>query len=110
MTIGIGEVPGVDPERAHVGGCRERAAGGFGLPEQLVNLGLRSGRDTQAELGRAERPRRQAGGLSRLARSYSMSIRPPSRVKMAMGPSAPETLSWNSWPAMPSVGQPRPSR
>ena len=33
MTIGIGEVPGVDAERAHVGGRGERASSGFGLPE-----------------------------------------------------------------------------
>ena len=51
MTIGIGEVPGVDAEGAHVGGCCQRAAGGFGVPEQLVDLCLRPGGDTQAELG-----------------------------------------------------------
>jgi len=32
------------------------------------------------------------------------------KVKKAMVPSAPVTSSWNSWPTMPSVGQPRPSR
>src|SRR5260370_42091345 len=32
MTVGIGEVPGVDAERAHMGGCCERGAGGLGLP------------------------------------------------------------------------------
>ena len=51
MTIGIGEVPGVDAERAHMGGCCQRGAGGFGVPEPFVDLCLRAGGDTQAELG-----------------------------------------------------------
>jgi hypothetical protein len=32
VTIRISEIPGVDPERAHMGGCGQRAACGFGLP------------------------------------------------------------------------------
>ena len=38
MTVGVGEVPGIDPERAHVGGGRERGAAGCGFAEQLVHL------------------------------------------------------------------------
>ncbi len=40
MTIGIGEVPGVDAERAHMSGRSQRASGSFDLPEQLVDLCL----------------------------------------------------------------------
>jgi hypothetical protein len=40
MTIRIGEVPGVDAERAHMRGCGQRASGGFDLPEQFVDLCL----------------------------------------------------------------------
>jgi hypothetical protein len=40
MTIGIGEVPGVDAERAHMSGRGQRTSGGFDLPEQLVDLCL----------------------------------------------------------------------
>ena len=40
MTIGIGEVPGVDAERAHMSGRGRRASGGFDVPEQLVDLCL----------------------------------------------------------------------
>jgi hypothetical protein len=40
MTIGIGEVPGVDAEGAHMSGGGQRASGGFDLPEQLVDLCL----------------------------------------------------------------------
>jgi hypothetical protein len=47
---------------------------------------------------------------ARIGGSYRVSSRPPSRVKMAIVPSAPVTSSWNSCPAIPSVGQPRPSR
>ena len=38
MTIGIGEVPGVDAEGAHMSGGGQRASSGFDLPEQLVDL------------------------------------------------------------------------
>src|SRR5262245_4157490 len=51
VAVGIGEVPGVDAERAHMGGCGQRAACGFDLSEQLVDLCLRLGGNTQAELG-----------------------------------------------------------
>jgi len=47
VTIGVGEVPGVDPERA------QRAPGGLVLPEQFAGICLRSGSDMQAELGGA---------------------------------------------------------
>jgi hypothetical protein len=40
MTIGIGEVPGVDAERAHVSGRGRRASGSFDVPEQLIDLCL----------------------------------------------------------------------
>jgi hypothetical protein len=40
MTIGIGEVPGVHAERAHMSGRGQRASGGLDLPEQLVDLCL----------------------------------------------------------------------
>jgi hypothetical protein len=40
VTIGIGEVPGVDAERAHMSGLGQRASGGFDVPEQLVDLCL----------------------------------------------------------------------
>jgi hypothetical protein len=40
MAIGIGEIPGVDAERAHMGGRGQRASGGFDQPEQLVDLSL----------------------------------------------------------------------
>ncbi len=110
MTIGIGEVPGVNARRAHMRGCCQRAASGFDLDEQPVDLRLRLGGDTQAELGRAGGPAGRLASLARLVRSYSVSSRPPSRVKMAIVPSAPVTSSWNSCPTMPSVGQPSPSR
>ena len=52
MTLGIGEVPGVDAERAQMGGCCQRGAGGgVGVPKPFVDLCLRVGGDTQAELG-----------------------------------------------------------
>ena len=35
-------------------GCGERAACGLGSPQQLVDLGLRCGGDSEAELGRVE--------------------------------------------------------
>jgi len=40
MAIGIGEVPGVDAEGAHMSGGGQRASSGFDLPEQLVDLCL----------------------------------------------------------------------
>lgn len=106
MTIGIAEVPGLGAERAPVSRCCQRAASGFGLCEQPVNLRLGAGRDTQAELGRAGRPVDRLAPLPRLVRSYRPSIRPASRVKKSIVPSALVTSSWNSWPTMPSVCQP----
>jgi hypothetical protein len=38
MAIGIGEVPGVDAKRAHMGRRGQRASGGLDLPQQLVDL------------------------------------------------------------------------
>jgi hypothetical protein len=66
MTIGIGEVPGVNAKRAHMRGCCQRAASGFDLHEQPVDLRLRLGGDTQAELGRAGRPGRQTRVLGQV--------------------------------------------
>jgi hypothetical protein len=48
----IGDVPGGTPNGRMWAGCGERAACGLGLPQQLVDLGLRCGGDSEAELGR----------------------------------------------------------
>jgi hypothetical protein len=37
MTIGIGEVPGVNAERAHMSGRGQRASSGFDVPQQQAN-------------------------------------------------------------------------
>jgi len=61
MPVGVGEVPGVHAERAHVRRCGQRAAGGLGLGEQPVDLLAGLGGDAQAELGGTGRPGGQAG-------------------------------------------------
>src|SRR5689334_17136902 len=66
VTVGIGEIPGVNAKRPHMRWCCQRAASGFDLREQPVDLRLRPGGDTQAELGRAGRPGRQAGVLGQV--------------------------------------------
>jgi hypothetical protein len=66
MAVWIGEVPGVDPERAQVRGGSEAGAGGLGLPQQFIHLRLRSGRYPHAELGGTGRVGPQAGVLGQV--------------------------------------------